>query len=128
MPDDCATAVLLIAHGSQRAAANADLDWVAAELRRRGSHAVVQTAYLEIARPTIAEGAACCAESGATRVVMLPYLLSPGVHACQDLAKAREELSVRFPGVEFLLAEPLGRHQLLIEVVAQRVKEAEKSA
>jgi sirohydrochlorin ferrochelatase len=58
-------------------------------------------------------------------VILLPFFLSPGVHAIEDLAAARDRLATRFPTVPFSLAEPLGRHPLLIEIVEQRAREAE---
>lgn len=118
------TALLLIAHGSRRPEANADLEHVAAAMRARGRFDVVQVSYLELAEPTIPAGGARCVEQGATDVVMLPYFLSPGVHVQEDMAEARAELSERFPGVTFRLAGHLGRHPLLLDIVEQRAAEA----
>src|SRR5262245_58624466 len=118
------TAVLLVAHGSRRAEANADLDHLAAALRARGRYAHVATAYLELAEPDVAAGGAACAAGGAARVILVPYFLSAGVHVREDLEAARRALAARFPGTEFRLAEPLGRHPLLVEVVADRAGEA----
>jgi sirohydrochlorin ferrochelatase len=115
-------ALLLIAHGSRRAAANADLDWLAESLRAQGKFAFIGTSYLELAEPTIAAGGAACVAAGATKVVMLPYFLSPGVHVAEDLIAARDDLAATHPGVTFTLAEPLGRHPLLVEIVAERVR------
>ena len=118
-------ALLLIAHGSRRAEANADLEFVADAMRSRGRYDLVQVAYLELAEPNIPDGGALCVRGGAGRVTMLPYFLSPGVHVRRDLESFRNELAARFPSVAFLLAEPLGRHPLLIEIVDQRAREAE---
>ena len=118
-------ALLLIAHGSRRPEANADLAFIANALRERGRYAVVQIAFLELAEPTIVSGGAMCVEAGATDVILLPYFLSPGVHVVEDLTAARDKLTERFPGVRFVLAEPLGRHPLLVDVVEQRAYEAE---
>ena len=41
------------------------------------------------------------------------------------LTSCRDELAARFPHVTFRLAEPLGRHPLLLDVVEQRAIEAE---
>jgi sirohydrochlorin ferrochelatase len=112
----------LIAHGSRHQDANADLLHVAAALAQRGP-AIVETSYLELAEPAIDAGAARCVERGARLVVMLPYFLSAGMHVRRDLALARDRLAERFPAVEFRLAEPLGRHPLLLEVVADRFRE-----
>jgi sirohydrochlorin ferrochelatase len=118
------TALLLIAHGSREAGANADLHHVADGLRRRGQ-AIVEASFLELAEPGIEEGGCCCVAQGAVRVVLVPYFLSAGVHVRRDLSEARARLAARFPAVEFRLAEPLGRHPLLLDVVADRVREAE---
>jgi sirohydrochlorin ferrochelatase len=63
-------------------------------------------------------------EAGATDVILLPYFLSPGVHVVEDLTEARDKLSGRFPQVRFVLAEPLGRHPSIVDVVEQRASEA----
>lgn len=118
------TALLLIAHGSRRPEANADLEWVATELRARGRYPLVQVSYLELAEPGIEDGGALCAAAGATAVVLVPYFLSPGVHVAEDLTAARDALAARFPAVRFVLAEPLGRHPLLLDVVEQRAARA----
>lgn len=118
------TALLLIAHGSRNPEANADLDYFAGKLRERGEYDLVQTAYLEIAEPTIAEGARRCVEQGASRVILLPYFLSPGVHAIHDLQQARTELAAAHPATRFVLVPPLGRHPLLIDIVTERAREA----
>ena len=117
------TALLLIAHGSRQPEANADLYHVVDGLRRRG-HGIVEASFLELAEPDIAEGGRRCVAQGAGRVVLVPYFLSAGVHVRRDLSEARAGLAARFPGVEFRVAEPLGRHPLLLEVVAERAREA----
>jgi sirohydrochlorin ferrochelatase len=116
------TAILLIAHGSRRAEANADLDWLADQLA--GAAPIIRTSYLELAEPTIAAGGDSCVAAGASRVIMLPYFLAPGVHVREDLLTARDELATRYTSVEFLIAAPLGRHPLLAEIVRERIAEA----
>lgn len=117
------TALLLIAHGSREPEANADLHHAVAALRDRG-RAVVEGAFLEMAEPDIDKGASRCVAGGARRVVLVPYFLSAGVHVRRDLAAARERLAARFPEIDFYLAEPLGRHPLLLEVLEERAREA----
>jgi sirohydrochlorin ferrochelatase len=107
--------------------ANADLEFVAAALRKRGRYPVVRVSYLELAEPNIEAGGVQCVEAGATEVILVPYFLSPGVHVVEDLTAARDALRERFPQVKFVLAEPLGRHPLLVNVVEQRAEEAEAS-
>ncbi len=118
------TALLLIAHGSRRPEANADLEHVAEMVRARGEYAFVQPSYLELSEPGIVPGGVKCVEAGATRVILVPYFLSAGVHVVNDLTAARYELAKRYASVEFVLAEPLGRHPKLIDVVCERARAA----
>jgi sirohydrochlorin ferrochelatase len=120
------TALLLMAHGSRETEANDDLHYVASEMRKRGGFAIVEAAFLELAEPSILVGASRCVEQGAKRVVMLPYFLSAGVHVRRDLTAHRDVLAAHFPEVTFRLAEPLGQHPQLLEVVAARAFEAMK--
>jgi sirohydrochlorin ferrochelatase len=121
-------ALLLVAHGSRQEEANADLHHMVESVRKLDRFDCIEACFLDMAEPNIAAGGARCVSLGANRVVVLPYFLSPGIHVRRDLALARQELAERFPGVEFLLAEPLGRHPLLIDVVADRAREAEATA
>jgi sirohydrochlorin ferrochelatase len=121
------TALLLIAHGSRQAEANADLYQVAEAMRRRGLFAIVEVAFLELADPTGQEAGDRCLAQGAKRVIILPYFLSAGVHVQRDLAAIRQQLADRHPKVEFRLAEPLGRHPLLLDIVADRAQQADVS-
>lgn len=117
------TALLLIAHGSRQSDANADLHHVAEVLRGEG-WATVVASFLELAEPSIEEGGRRCVAAGSTTVVMVPYFLSAGVHVKRDLSEARDALSGEFPEVNFILAEPMGRHPLLVSIVAERAAEA----
>jgi sirohydrochlorin ferrochelatase len=119
------TGLLLIAHGSREEEANADLFHAVAELRGQARYAVVEAAFLELAEPGIKAGAERCIVQGAERVVLLPYFLSAGVHVRRDLAAICAGLAARHPHIEFRLAEPLGRHPLLLAVLAERAREAE---
>jgi sirohydrochlorin ferrochelatase len=122
---DNITALLLMAHGSRRPKANADLDYLVDQLRQQGRYPIVQASFLELAEPDIEQGAAQCVAQGATRVLMLPYFLSAGKHVQQDLTEICQRLANRFPHVDFHLGEPLGRHPLLLDIVIQRAQEME---
>lgn len=118
-------AVLLIAHGSRRASANEDLARLAERIAERGHYPIVETAYLELAEPTIEQGARTCVARGAGRVLMFPYFLSAGVHVVNDLEQHRARLAAAFPDVTFTLCSPLGLHPLLVEIVLERLRDAE---
>jgi len=119
------TAVLLIAHGSRQQAANDDLHELAGRFIAEGGYPIVEACFLELAEPDIPTGGERCVARGGTRVLMIPYFLSAGVHLRRDLTAARDDMSRRHPDVEFLLGSPLGPHPLLDHLVAIRVRELE---
>ncbi|MBI1345653.1 cobalamin biosynthesis protein CbiX [bacterium] len=128
MTDDSPkTAVLLMAHGSRRAAANNDLQTLADLILQRGLYPIVEVSYLELTEPSIPNGGANCVAKGATRVLMLPYFLSAGVHVANDLREFQQQLTANLPGVEFVLCPHLGLHPLMVELVLARLAEGAES-
>jgi sirohydrochlorin ferrochelatase len=124
MSSDPLTAVLLIAHGSRHAEANADTFALAEALARDEGYPIAVAAFLEQAEPDIDTGASICVQRGARQIILLPHFLSAGVHVRRDLAAARKRLAERFADVEFRLAEPIGPHPDLVAVLAQRARQA----
>lgn len=121
-------AVLLIAHGSRRSAANDDLVRLAEEIRRTGRYPIIEVSYLELAEPTILQAGRNCVAAGATEVLMMPYFLSAGMHVVEDLQKHRHQLAAEFPGTRFQLCPPLGLHPLMADIVLARLEEGQQSA
>jgi sirohydrochlorin ferrochelatase len=115
--------IVLIAHGSRKAGANADLLALAERLRERGLKRVFPC-YLELAEPDIPTAGEDCIAAGASTVVFAPYFLSAGRHVADDLVRFRDELAHRHPGVIVRVAAPLGPHMLLDQIVWERVQEA----
>jgi sirohydrochlorin ferrochelatase len=118
------TALLLIAHGSRHEEANADLFALAQELRE--AYPIVEAAFLELATPTVDDAGRRCATLGAECVILVPYFLSAGVHVRRDLSSHRDRLAAEFVEIQWRLAEPIGRHPLMREIVLDRVKLTEK--
>lgn len=121
-------AILLIAHGSRRVEANAELEWVASRLRQRLPACLIEIAFLEIAEPTIVQGIARCVESGADRVILVPYFLSAGRHAREDLERARLQAQQQYPHIRFMLAQALGPHDLLVDLIILRIQDVLQNA
>jgi len=116
-------AILLVDHGSRVASANAGLDEVAEQLRRRLPDRIVRVAHLEIAPPGIGEGIDACVAAGATEIVVHPYFLSPGRHTSHDIPQQVEQAAARHPGVRVRLTPALGPHPKLIDVIVERVSD-----
>jgi sirohydrochlorin ferrochelatase len=115
------SALLLIAHGSRRPSANADLVILADALRGKCIADIVEVAYLELAEPSIPDGGAKCVAAGADHVRMFPYFLSAGQHVAADLEEFREQLATTHPGTRFELCPHLGLHPLMVDIVLDRL-------
>lgn len=114
-------AILLIAHGSKRPEANADLVILASEVRATGRFDHIEIAYLELAPPDIPTGIERCIAAGATEVRLLPYFLSMGRHVTEHLEEFRANAATANPAIRFTLCEPLGPHEKLVEIVLERI-------
>jgi sirohydrochlorin ferrochelatase len=114
--------LVVIAHGSRRPEANADLFSLVRRLDD-GRFKTVRPAFLELAEPTIVDAGAAAVHAGSSIIVLTPYFLSAGVHVVEDLETARHELIERFPDRVFLRADPLGPHPLLEEIIRLRVEQ-----
>lgn len=119
------SAILLIAHGSRRDEANRDLVELSRAVAARRPDDIVEIAYLELALPDIPTGARRCVERGATEVRMLPYFLSAGAHVREDLTAFQQEFAAQYPGVRFHVCAPLGLHPRIVDVLLERLHEAE---
>ena len=105
-----------------------NLAFLAGELLRRGPYSLIECCYLELAEPNIAAGGEACVEAGAVDVILLPFFLSPGRHVVEDLTAARDALAQKFTAVRFVLAEALGSHPSILDVLEDRAREAETLA
>lgn len=118
------TALVVMAHGSRRQAANDDLFRVVEVLRGRGVYNSVRAAFLECSDPLIPDALDACASEGAARIVAVPYFLHPGGHTALDLPELMEQAAERHGGVEILLAPYIGRSRVVTDILAARTREA----
>ena len=114
-------ALLIMAHGSPRAEANADIVRVAEVLRERETHPLIVVGYLDCNEPTIPDALDQCVADGATRIAAVPYLLHTGRHFLIDLPQILEAASQRHPGVEIVMGDYVGHQDQVAEVLRDRV-------
>lgn len=102
--------LLLVAHGSRRAASNEEVRDLTRRLasKARGDFDVIDCAFLELAKPSIPDGIQCCIRQGAEEVVVLPYFLSAGRHVAEDIPGEVKEAQEANPGVAIRIAPYLG--------------------
>jgi sirohydrochlorin ferrochelatase len=118
------TAIIIVDHGSRRSESNEQLLAVAAAYREHSGWQIVEPAHMEQAEPSIAAAFGRCVEQGARRVIVFPYFLAPGRHWHEDIPRLAAEAAAAHPGVEYLVALPIGQHPAMLEIIDARIAEA----
>lgn len=114
-------ALLLVDHGSRASEANESLVAIAELVRARvGPGVIVGYAHMELATPTVHDAIAILVAEGAAQITVVPYFLARGRHSREDIPKLVSDATAAHPGVLFVVAEPLGPHPLLAELVLLR--------
>ncbi len=116
--------VILLGHGSRLESANRGLRLVAEELNRRGQYLGVTPAFLQHADPSIEEVFQKLAQSGASRILIMPLFLFEGVHITSDIPAEIEKISSRYPHLQVVQSGFIGPDPLLADICIQRIKEA----
>jgi sirohydrochlorin ferrochelatase len=117
------TGIVLFAHGSTVESANDAVHAVTAELARRTGE-WVETAFLDCVPPRLADAVGTLVTKGATRIVVIPYFLTLGIHLQRDLPRIADELRRIYEGVDIDVTEPLDGHPALLEILVDRWKKA----
>ncbi len=113
--------VVVVDHGSRKAESNQLLLAVVDMFRTQSRLAIVEPAHMELAEPSIAAAFAHCVAQGARTVVVFPYFLSPGRHWSEDIPRLTAEAAAAHRGVQHLVTAPLGLHELIGEVISERI-------
>jgi sirohydrochlorin cobaltochelatase len=121
-------AILLVGHGSRDPEGNQELLEFAKTVASKSPGMLVETCFLELTRPTIAEGIAACAAQGASRVVIVPIILFAAGHAKIDIPMAIDRAKAKYPEIEFVYGRPIGVHEKIIEILQSRLAEAQPVA
>lgn len=117
------TAIVVFAHGSSVPAANETVRVVAARLAQAGGYDYVEPAFLEQCAPDLQEAVRSLVERGATRILIIPYFLTLGIHLQRDLPRIVEELRGIYDHVRIDVTPPLDGHPALLEILLDRAAE-----
>jgi len=117
------TAILLMAHGSRIAEANAAAYEIAEMIRSASDFEIVEVAFREMHPPDIQSAIDRCVVQGAERILLMPYFLFVGAHVREDLPAEMTLAQQRYPQVEFAMGNHLGAHRKLAEIVIERIAE-----
>lgn len=119
-------ALLLVSHGSRREQSNTEVNELAGKisLLLTDTYDVVQSAFLEIATPSIPEGIEKCIDQGAGSITVLPYFLAAGRHVSEDIPSIVDDARKKYPEVNILISRHIGAFEgmpLLLSGVANEL-------
>ena len=122
--DGSGTALILVGAGTSDPDANGDLCKAARLLWERFNdrYALVETAWVSLTRPSIAEVVDRCARLGAERIVLIPYFLNTGVLLKRIDARI-VELRTAYPSVSIVRGSHIGLHPRLLDLLERRARE-----
>ncbi|MFY9807515.1 MAG: CbiX/SirB N-terminal domain-containing protein, partial [Pseudonocardiaceae bacterium] len=117
-------AMLVVGHGS-RDADGVDEFWaLASTIRAAAGDLVTGFGFIEMASPTVDEAIDDLVAGGATEIVSVPLVLLAAGHLKNDGPAALARARARHPTVYFSLARDLGIEPRVLEVAAERIRDA----
>lgn len=116
--------LLVVAHGSRRAASNDEIRTLTRSLAERAGseYSRVECAFLELAEPSIPDGLREAIAAGATEIVVLPYFLSAGRHVVTDIPEEVEKVRAESPDISIIIAPYLGAAPALGDVLLDQAQ------
>jgi sirohydrochlorin ferrochelatase len=117
--------IAIFAHGSSVESANDAVRIVTARVAALGGFQAIEATFLEGGQPDLLTGVGRLVAQGATRIVVIPYFLTLGLHLKRDLPKLVEEVRLAFPQLaEIQVTEPLDGHPSLAQILLDRATAA----
>ena len=118
------TAITVFGHGSSVETANQAVRDFTTQLGIRGRFPLIEPSFLELGRPDLPEAVRRLVDQGATRIIVIPYFLTVGIHLKRDLPRIVAELRLIYSSVEIEITEPMDGHPALVDILFDRAKEA----
>ena len=120
--------MLVVGHGS-RDADGVDEFWaLASTIRDAVGDLLTGFGFIELASPTVDEAIDDLVERGATEIVSVPLVLLAAGHLKNDGPAALARARARHPEVRFSLARDLGIEPGVLEITADRIRDAASAA
>jgi sirohydrochlorin cobaltochelatase len=111
--------LLLFAHGARDPRWAAPFDDVARRVRQADPAVLVELAFLEFMTPSLRDAGMVLADSGCTRVDVVPLFLGAGGHVRKDLPALLAALAVARPAVQWQLQRAIGEYDSVIDAMAR---------
>ena len=117
------TCLLVVGRGSSDPDANADVQKLARLLWEGMGFGWATACYIGVTTPLLPEALARCYRLGFGRILVFPFFLFTGILE-KRIRRLTTEFAAQHPETEFLCANYLDVHPLLVEVFIERAEEA----
>jgi len=117
-------AILFVGHGSRDNEAVEEFYQLAGHFRKRFPDRLVETGFLEFAKPIIAEGIEALKAKGATQIQAIPGMLMAGGHAKNDIPSELNALQQEYD-ISIEYGTELGVNAKMVQAAQARIEESE---
>ncbi|MCU0839400.1 MAG: sirohydrochlorin chelatase [Rhodospirillales bacterium] len=117
------TLLMVVGRGTNDPDANSNVAKVARMLWEGMGFGWTEVSYSGVAYPLVDVGLAHAARLGYRRVIVFPYFLFTGI-LVDRIYQRTDEAAAAFPDIEFLKAEYLNDHPLVVDAFVERLDEA----
>jgi sirohydrochlorin ferrochelatase len=121
-------ALIIVAHGSRKASSNEEVKALGEKVKslQDKRYALVMTAFLEFATPSLEESILFCVDKGASEIVILPYFLASGNHVTRDIPEVLQKIQALHPLVKITLKEHLGSSSGMVRLLSDMASSSNK--
>ena len=123
-----APALVALAHGSRDPRSAATIKSLVAEVKAMRPDLRVETAFLDLAKPSFDTVVDRLVKAGFDEIVVVPLLLTEAYHAKVDVPEVIAAAMARHEGLKIQASRILGMEAAFLEVLDVRLREALKAA
>jgi len=123
-----APALVALAHGSRDPRSAATIKALVAEVRTMRPDLRIETAFLDLAKPSFDTVVDRLVKAGFDEIVVVPLLLTEAYHAKVDVPSVIAQASERHPSVKIRATAVLGHEARFLEILDERLRAALKDA
>lgn len=114
--------IIVVGHGSRSEEAKELFLKIVNSLKEKLDNQNVDGCFMEISKPYIPAKIEEMYKSGVREFIILPYFLIPGIHIKEDIPEILAEVKAKYGNITVGMAEPIGYHDKLIEILKERVE------
>ena len=118
-------AVLLIGHGTRRAAGVAEFHNLANQLQQALPDRTCLAGFLELVEPSVPKALETLRQQGFRRIIALPALLMAAGHVKNDIPVMLNAFQAEHPDMQVTFGADLGIHPNLLQVARERIESIE---